>query len=233
VRDDPSPLLVLHVEDDERLSQLTASYLESNDVRVVTVASGSEALARAPRLRPDVILLDVGLPGMDGVAVCRRLRDELDTPILMVTAHDAELDRVLGLQAGADDYVVKPFSLAELLARVQAHARRARGTLTASVRTLVVGPLRIDTRAMFATLDERPLALTAYEFALLRALAERAGRTLTREELMDLVKGSADESFDRSVDVHVSNLRKKLCDDPRDPRLLKTVRGVGYMLVAP
>jgi DNA-binding response OmpR family regulator len=225
-------ILVLYVEDDERLAQLTARYLESHGVKVTVVANGLEAVSEALRLRPDVILLDIMLPGIDGLEVCRRLRARLDTPVIMVTAHGDEPDRVVGLEGGADDYLVKPFSSRELLARIRAQARRARGRAGPPGQAIVVGQLRIEPQSMQATLGGRALGLTTYEFALLRALAERAGQVLTREQLMDLVRGSTEESFDRSIDVHISHLRQKLGDDPRNPRLLKTVRGVGYMLAA-
>jgi len=223
-------ILVLYVEDDERLAQLTAKYLESHGVRVIVVSNGLEAVGQALQLRPDVVLLDLMLPGLNGLEVCKRLRARVDTPILMVTAHGDEPDRVVGLEGGADDYIVKPFSSRELLARIRAQARRARGHSGPSEQTVVAGPLRIEPQAMQATLDGRPIQLTTYEFALLRALAARAGHVLSREQLIDLVRGSAEEAFDRSIDVHVSHLRQKLGDDPRNPRLLKTVRGVGYML---
>ena len=225
-------ILVLYVEDDERLAQLTARYLESHGVKVAVVANGLLAVPEALRLRPDVILLDIMLPGIDGLEVCRRLRARLDTPVIMVTAHGDEPDRVVGLEGGADDYLVKPFSSRELLARIRAQARRARGRAGPSGQAIVVGQLRIEPQSMQATLGGRALVLTTYEFALLRALAERAGQVLTREQLMDLVRGSTEESFDRSIDVHISHLRQKLGDDPRNPRLLKTVRGVGYLLAA-
>ena len=225
-------ILVLYVEDDERLAQLTARYLESHGVKVTVVANGLDAVPEALRVRPDVILLDLMLPGIDGLEVCRRLRARLDTPIIMVTAHGDEPDRVVGLEGGADDYLVKPFSSRELLARIRAQARRARGRAGPPGKAIVVGQLRIEPQSMQATFDGRELGLTTYEFALLRALAERSGQVLTREQLMDLVRGSAEESFDRSIDVHISHLRQKLGDDPRNPRLLKTVRGVGYMLAS-
>ncbi len=225
-------ILVLYVEDDERLAQLTARYLESHGVKVAVVENGLDAVSEALRLRPDVILLDIMLPGIDGLEVCRRLRARLDTPVIMVTAHGDEPDRVVGLEGGADDYLVKPFSSRELLARIRAQARRARGRAGPPGQAIVVGQLRIEPQSMQVTLGGRAVGLTTYEFALLRALAERAGQVLTREQLMDLVRGNTEESFDRSIDVHISHLRQKLGDDPRNPRLLKTVRGVGYMLAA-
>lgn len=224
------PLTVVLVEDDERLAKLTARYLESHGVTVTIVADGRDAVGRIVQSRPDVVLLDLMLPGMSGLDICREVRSRSDVPILMVTARGEEADRVVGLEGGADDYIAKPFSSRELLARIRAHARRHRGATGPAKKTIQLGRLTIDADAMHATLDGTSLALTTYEFMLLRALAERAGRVLSREQLVDLVRGSAEEAFDRSVDVHVSHLRAKLGDDPRNPRLIKTVRGVGYML---
>ncbi|MBK7395111.1 MAG: response regulator transcription factor [Myxococcales bacterium] len=221
---------VLLVEDDARLARLTAKYLESHGLLVFVVGDGQEALAQAAVLRPDVVLLDLMLPGLDGFEVCRQLRERLDVPILMVTARGEEGDRVVGLEGGADDYLVKPVSSRELLARIRAHVRRARGELVRGEDRIEVGPLSVEPKTLRATLGDRELALTTYEFALLRALAERAGRVLSREQLIELVRGSADQAFDRSIDVHVSHLRAKLGDDPRSPRILKTIRGIGYML---
>ncbi|HKU42074.1 MAG TPA: response regulator transcription factor [Polyangiales bacterium] len=220
---------VVYIEDDARLARLTARYLESHGTRVTVAASGPEGLAEVARHTPDVILLDLMLPGMDGIEVCKQLRTRTDAPIIMVTARGDEADRVLGLEGGADDYISKPFSSRELLARVRAQARRARG-LAGPVRELRVGRLVMNPHGMSATLDGQALSLTTYEFKLLQALAERAGRVLGREQLVDLVRGSPDEAFDRSIDVHISHLRAKLNDDSRNPKLLKTVRGVGYML---
>jgi DNA-binding response OmpR family regulator len=227
------PVSVLYVEDDARLAELTAKYLESHGLRVSVARTGPDGVAEALRLRPDVVLLDLMLPGFDGFEVCRRIREKLDTPIVMVTALGTESDRVVGLEGGADDYVEKPFSSRELLARVRAQARRARGQAGPAAQAIVVGALSIEPQSMRATFNGRELGLTSYEFALLRAFAERAGRVLSREQLVDLVRGNAEEAFDRSIDVHVSHLRLKLGDDARTPRLLKTVRGVGYMLAAP
>lgn len=220
---------VTYIEDDEKLGRLTARYLESHGVRVTLAVDGRDGLACVLRDRPDVVLLDLMLPGASGHDVCRELRARVDTPILMVTARGEEADRVMGLEGGADDYIAKPFSSRELLARIRAHTRRARGQAGPGARLVVAGRLTLDPSSRRATLDGADLTLTTYEFDLLRALAERAGRVLTREQLVDRVRGSPDEAFDRSIDVHVSHLRKKLGDDPRCPRILKTVRGIGYL----
>ncbi|WP_426734088.1 response regulator transcription factor [Myxococcus faecalis] len=221
---------VLLVEDDERLARLTARYLQEHGLVVTLAHSGPDALVESNRHVFDVILLDLMLPGRDGLEVCRDLRGRTDVPIIMVTARGEEADRVLGLETGADDYLAKPYSSRELLARIRAQVRRARGKVGPSSQPVQAGRLMMDPRSLRATLDGRALHLTTYEFSLLRVLAERAGRVLSREQLLDLVKGSADEVFDRSVDVHIFRLRQKLEVDPRNPLLLKTVRGAGYML---
>jgi DNA-binding response OmpR family regulator len=224
------PIAVVYIEDDQRLASLTARYLESHGVRVTLAADARDGIAKILGERPDAILLDLMLPGVDGLEACRELRSRVDTPILMVTARGEEVDRVMGLEGGADDYIAKPFSSRELLARLRAQVRRARGRAGPPARQIRAGGLVIDTASVRATLDGRDLDLTTYEFTLLRVLAERAGRVLTREQIIDLVRGSADEVFDRSIDVHVSHLRQKLGDAGRSPRLLKTIRGVGYLL---
>ncbi len=224
------PLSLLLVEDDERLARITAQYLQNHHVQVTIAGDGETALSNAKRSQFDLILLDIMLPGRGGIEVCRALRDRYDVPIVMLTARGEEADRVLGLESGADDYVTKPFSSRELLARIRAHVRRARGRNGPAERVLRVGRLVLDTGALTATVDNQPLSLTGYEFALLRAFAERPGRVLSREQLLDMAKGSVEESFDRSIDGHVSRLRHKLGDDPKHPRLLKTVRGAGYVL---
>jgi len=226
-------ITVVYVEDDERLGRLTAQYLATHAVDVRLVRRGDLAVGEVLRVRPDVVLLDLMLPGSDGVDVCRALRERIDVPIIMVTARTEETDRVIGLEGGADDYVPKPFSSRELLARIRAQARRARGKAGPAQQVLQVGAIVVDPARMTATLSGKLLSLTTLEFWLLRALAERAGRVLSREQLLELVHGSAEDAFDRSIDVHVSRLRQKLGDDPRSPRLLKTVRGVGYVLTAP
>ena len=228
----PSSFTVVFIEDDERLARLTKAYLQSHGLTVLHAADGIEGLQAVRTRRPDVVLLDLMLPGVDGLEVCRRIRGLSDVPIVMLTARDGETERVTGLESGADDYVTKPFSSPELLARLRAQVRRARGlTGPAPVAPIRVGSLTVMPSSHSATLGSERLNLTTFEFALLRALAERAGRVLGREQLLDLVRGSADEAFDRSIDVHVSRLRQKLGDDARDPRLLKTVRGVGYVLM--
>ena len=223
-------LSVVYIEDDARIARLMAKYLESHGITVALAPDGLTGIAEVARLSPDVVLLDVMLPGIDGLEVCRRLRGKTSAPIIMVTARGEEADRVMGLEGGADDYIVKPFSSRELLARVRAQARRAQGKSGPAAQKIQVGSLTIDATAMRATWRGAVLALTTYEFMLLHALAERAGRVMSREALVELVRGSPDEAFDRSIDVHISHLRQKLGDDPRNPLLLKTVRGVGYLL---
>ena len=225
-----TPLLVLLVEDDLRLAGLTGEYLEGHGVAGVHAADGRRGLAEALRGRYDAVLLDLMLPGLGGLEVCRELRGRSDVPIIVLTARGEEADRVMGLELGADDYLSKPYSPRELLARIRAVTRRAKGRAGPAQGVVQVGGLRLDPAARVATLDGRELDLTGHEFALLEALARRAGRVLSREQLMELAGGSAEDAFDRSVDVHVSRLRRKLGDDPRRPRLIKTVRGSGYVL---
>jgi DNA-binding response OmpR family regulator len=194
------------------------------------VPRGDLAVADVMRLRPDVVLLDLMLPGADGLEVCRQLRTRTDVPIIMVTARTEEADRVRGLEGGADDYVSKPFQSRELLARIRAQARRSRGEVGPKQDRLEVGPLVIEPVSMSVTLRGAPVVLTANEFTLIYALALRPGRVLDREQLLQLLHGAPDEAFDRSIDVVVSRVRAKLELDPKNPKLLKTVRGVGYML---
>jgi DNA-binding response OmpR family regulator len=225
-------LSVVYIEDDAKIARLMAKYLESHGVLMTHAGDGPGGISAVMRERPDVVLLDLMLPGIDGIEVCRQLRMRTNVPIIMVTARTEEADRVIGLEGGADDYLVKPFSSRELLARIRAQARRAQGRVGPPAQEVKVGGLALDATAMSATLNGAELVLTTYEFLLLHALAERAGRVMTREQLVDLVRGSAEEAFDRTIDVHVSRLRQKLNDDPRNPRILKTIRGVGYMLAA-
>jgi len=221
---------VVYVEDDDRLARLTTQYLNSHRVEVHVVSRGDQVLPEVLRIRPDVVLLDLMLPGCDGLDVCRQLRSRTDVPIIMVTARTEEADRVLGLEGGADDYVAKPFQSRELLARIRAQARRARGDAGPRPERIELGTLVIDSTTMQVTVGGKPISLTTSEFALLHALAQRPGRVLGREQLLQLLHGSSEEAFDRSIDVVVSRLRHKVEDDPRNPRMLKTIRGAGYML---
>jgi len=227
---DAQTIRVLLVEDDVRLAQLTAKYLEMRGLTVTVAHDGATGLLEATSGSYDVILLDLLLPGRPGTAVCREVRKVSDVPIIMVTALGDEPERVTGLELGADDYVTKPFSSAELLARIRAAVRRYRGQVGPASRQVEVGRLALDPGSLTATLDGQPLDLTSYEFSILYVLAERAGRVLSREQLLDMAKGNADEAFDRSIDGHISRIRKKLGDDPKRPAFLKTVRGYGYML---
>lgn len=223
---------VLLIEDDLRLAALVTEYLQRNGVTVAHRSDGRQGYDEAVRTRYDVVLLDLMLPGRDGLSICRDLRARSDVPIVMLTARGEETDRVLGLEMGADDYLPKPFSPRELLARIRALVRRARGQAGPPTEVVRVGRLVLDPAGRRATWDGAAVELTGYEFDLLRVLAERAGRVLSREQLMELARGSQDEAFDRSIDVHVSRLRQKLGDDARSPRLIKTIRGAGYLYVS-
>jgi two-component system, OmpR family, response regulator len=221
---------VLLVEDDAKLARLTSEYLEHQGLTVTRVADGPSAIREGLRPEIDAVVLDLMLPGCDGFDVCRELRKSSHVPIIAVTARVEVADRVLGLELGADDYMTKPFAARELLARIHAVIRRTRGKAGPAPRELQVGNLVLDIAGLSASLSGRPLQLTSYEFALLRVLADHAGRVLSREQLLELAKGNADEAFDRSIDVRISRLRHKLGDDSRHPVLLKTIRGSGYML---
>lgn len=223
----------LLIEDDNRLAQLTSTYLEGHGFVVTTLSHGDQGLAQALRHPYDIILLDIMLPGLDGIRVCQTLRSQSDVPIILLTARGEEADRVMGLEVGADDYMVKPYSPRELLARIRALLRRSRGQAGPALKAIRVGELVVDPAACQAILAGDPIPLTAYEFAILKALAERAGRVLSRERLMELAKGNSEESFDRSIDVHISRLRQKLELDPKRPKWIKTVRGMGYLMATP
>jgi two-component system, OmpR family, response regulator len=227
---DAGALHVLLIEDDRRLAELTARYLAGHQVVVSITHDGIDGEAAALRRTFDCVVLDLMLPRRDGLEVCRNLRARIDVPIIMVTARREEADRVLGLEIGADDYVTKPFSPRELLARIRANVRRARGRAGPERGVLHRGRLVLDLDAREVTLDGVAVEITAHELAILHALAERPGRVLSREQLLDLALGSSELAFDRAIDVHVSRLRAKLGDDGRRPRLIKTVRGAGYVL---
>jgi two-component system response regulator RstA len=220
----------LYVEDDVRLAKFTMQYLSDHEVSVMHVSDGEAAIAESARRRYDVIVLDLMLPGQGGLAVCKAVRERSDVPIIMVTARVEEADRVVGLELGADDYLVKPFSPRELLARMRAMVRRHRGELGPKARELRVGALVVETAKRSATLGGVLLTLTSAEFDLLAALAERAGRVLARDQLLRLVHGTDSEAFDRAVDVQISRLRQKLSGHPGGANMIRTVRGAGYML---
>jgi two-component system, OmpR family, phosphate regulon response regulator OmpR len=219
---------LLLVEDDSRLGQMLAEYLGEAGFRVEVAALGSAALDRLANADFDAIVLDLSLPDMDGLDVCRQLRAKSDTPVLMLTARGDATDRIVGLELGADDYLPKPFQPRELLARLRAILRRRRGTPAAD-QPLRFGRLEIDRAARALRVDGELRALTSYQFALLVALAENAGRVLSRDVLLDLVKGEQLEAFDRSIDVHVSRIRAAIEDDAKKPRRIITVRGSGYV----
>jgi len=222
---------ILVVEDEEALTTLLRYNLDAEGYDVETVARGDEADTRLKERIPDLVILDWMLPGLYGLEVCRRLRAASDVPILMLTAKDDIKDRVQGLDAGADDYLVKPFSLRELISRVRALLRRAYGELAAPApdQRLVFGPLTIDMGRLLALRDGQPVELTPMEFRLLRYLASNPGRPFSRQQLIEAVWGYDSEvGSDRTVDVHMRHLRQKLEADPTAPRWLLTVRGVGY-----
>lgn len=220
----------LLVEDDDRLARFTKEYLEQRGVNVTHVRDGERALVEQAKGAFDVVILDVMLPGRDGFDVCRALRRRTSVPVIVVTARTEESDRVLGLELGADDYLVKPFSPRELLARLQALVRRATGQVGPTAGLVRVGRLTIDLASMRAAVDGVDAPLTSGEFQLLRAFVERRGRVLSREQLLELATGSTEEAFDRAIDVRISRLRQKLGDDPKHPRIIRTIRGIGYLL---
>jgi DNA-binding response OmpR family regulator len=222
----PQPILL--VEDDARLAAMLAEYLGAAGYRVEHAASGEAGLARLAQQRFDALILDLSLPDVDGLEVCRSLRAKHDLPVLMLTARGDAMDRVVGLEIGADDYLPKPFEPRELLARLRALLRRG-ATRAGTAAPLRFGRLEIDRDARVARIDGEERSLTGLQYALLVALAENAGRVLSRDVLMDLVKGEPLEAFDRSIDVHVSRIRAAIEDDPKKPRRVLTVRGAGYV----
>lgn len=218
---------ILVADDEERLVSLVRAYLEQEGFQVVTAKDGREALFVARQAKPDLIVLDLMMPEMDGYDFIRVHRSERDTPIIVLTAKVEESDRVLGLELGADDYVTKPFSPRELVARVRAVLRRT-GQKAPEAELLRVADITLDRTGHVVTVDGEVVDLTPSEFDLLATLMATPGRAFSRLELLDRIQGTAFEGYERTVDVHVKNLRAKIEDDPRNPRYIETVYGVGY-----
>ncbi|MBE7472016.1 MAG: DNA-binding response regulator [Anaerolineae bacterium] len=218
---------ILVVDDESKILQLARDYLQYAGFTVLTAGAGKTALAVVRTEKPNLIVLDLGLPDMDGLDVTRALRKESNVPIIMLTARGEESDKLVGLELGADDYLTKPFSPKELVARVRAVLRRAE-TTPAAEELIRLGEVTLDVPRMRVTLGEQPIELTPTEFELLAALARQPGRIFTRSQLLDAVHGVAFESYERAIDAHIKNIRRKLEPDPREPRYVLTVYGVGY-----
>jgi two-component system, OmpR family, response regulator len=229
------PATILLVDDEESVQKLLTYPLERDGFRVVQARDGDEALTRFDAEPIDLVVLDVMLPHLDGLEVCKHLRARSSVPIIMLTARDDELDKVLGLELGADDYITKPFSIREFRSRVRALLRRASAPphQPQGEEVLEADGLRIDSARRSVELDGGPVHLTYVEFELLRTLASRPGRVFSRQTLLESIRGSSDYREPRTIDVHIRHLREKLERDPRDPRFLLTVRGVGYRFREP
>ncbi|OYU46300.1 MAG: DNA-binding response regulator [Burkholderiales bacterium PBB4] len=228
---------LLIIEDDTRLATMVAQYLEQSGYSVSHATDGASGLSQvsspASGKTPDLVILDLMLPDLDGLEVCRRIRalssGQAQTPVLMLTAKGDPMDRIIGLEIGADDYLPKPFEPRELLARIRAVLRRKGEVATSAPTALRFGALEIDRDARTVSVQGNPCDLTSYQFDLLVALAERAGRVLTRDQIMEAVRGRELEAFDRSIDVHMGRIRAAIEVDPKDPKRILTVRGVGYV----
>lgn len=218
---------ILVVDDEPKIVQLARDYLEHAGFGVLAARDGKSALSVARASKPDLIILDLGLPNLDGLDVTRSLRKESNVPIIMLTARTEESDKLVGLELGADDYITKPFSPKELVARVRAVLRRFENA-SAGADILRVADLTLDVPRMSVKVGDRPVDMTPTEFQLLAALARQPGRILTRAQLLDAVHGIAFESYERAIDAHIKNIRRKIEPNPREPRYLLTVYGVGY-----
>jgi DNA-binding response OmpR family regulator len=218
---------ILVVDDEARIVKLVRDYLERAGFDVLTAYDGDTALTLARVEQPDLIVLDLMLPGVDGLDICRRLRQESGVPIIMLTARVEEADRIVGLELGADDYVTKPFSPRELVARVRATLRRVNGQVGPTT-VLRAGDVELDIPSLKATVAGEPVDLTPTEFQLLATLVRQPGRIFSREQLLEAVHGVAFDGYDRSVDSHIKNLRRKIESDPRQPCYIQTIYGVGY-----
>jgi DNA-binding response OmpR family regulator len=219
---------ILVVDDEPKIVKTVRAYLENAGFRVATAGEGQVALTVFRHEKPALVILDLGLPGMDGIDVARALRRESDVPIIMLTARVDETDKLIGLELGADDYVTKPFSPRELVARVRAVLRRVAGEREQAPPPIVAGDVQIDLERRRVIVGDRVVELTPTQFDLLAVLARHPGRVFTRLELLDRVQGYAFEGYERTVDAHIKNLRQKIEPDPKQPRYLLTVYGVGY-----
>ncbi len=220
---------ILVVDDEPQIVRLVRAYLEEAGYRVAIAYDGEEALYAARQEKPDLIVLDILMPRMDGLEFIRQIRREQDVPIIVLTARSEETDRIVGLEMGADDYVTKPFSPRELVARVKAVLRRTRARPASPV--LRVGPITLDRDQRLVTVNGEAVSLTPTEFAILEAMMEAPGRAFTRAELLEAAQGVAFESYERTIDAHIKNLRRKIEAEPSRPQHILTVRGVGYRLV--
>ena len=230
-RYDVKPYSVLIVDDDSKLRALLADYLKKEDFRVFAAVSGPEALTAFAEHNPDIVVLDLMLPGMDGYEVCRRIREKSTVPVIMLTARDAEYDRLNGLEIGADDYVTKPFSIRELTARVRALLRRSYGALSAPpITQFAVGDLVLDTAQHTVRRGGISIDLTPIEFSLLECLIKNPHQVFNRLQLMENSHGFAFDGYERTIDAHIRNLRKKIEPNPRTPRYILTIYGVGYRM---
>jgi two-component system OmpR family response regulator/two-component system response regulator RstA len=222
---------ILLVEDDAELASMVADFLEANGIAVEVEGNGTEAANRIPNESFDGLVLDIGLPGMDGISICKSVRSGFDGPILMLTARGNEIDEVVALEVGADDYMAKPVRPRALLARLRVHLKRSQGEANESSNTRIdIGRLSIDSSSRTMTIDGNSIKLTTAEFDLVWLLATNAGSVISREKMYEKLHGVEYDGVDRSIDLRVSRLRKKVGDDPNLPRLIKSIRGVGYLM---
>lgn len=221
---------ILLVEDETKIARTVRLYLEQDGYRVVTIQDGAQAMPAFRHERPDLVILDLMLPHVDGLEICRQIRHESGAPIIMLTARTEEMDRLIGLELGSDDYITKPFSPREVVARVKAVLRRSRGQVQPP-HILRAGDLEVDMEQHIAAFHGEPLELTPNEFEILSVLAHHPGRVFTRLQLLEAIQGVAYEGYERSIDQHIKNLRAKLGDDARNPHYILTVFGVGYKFV--
>jgi len=224
---------ILVVDDEPRIVQIVRDYLQHGGFAVLVASDGPSALRTARTGRPDLIVLDLGLPGQDGLDVARSLRRDGDVPIIMLTARSEESDKLVGLELGADDYMTKPFSPKELVARIRTVLRRVEGTKRQSQVVLVGNEVAMDESRMEVRISGKPIDLTKTEFQLLATLARQPGRVFTRAQLLDAVRGTEIDSYERAIDTHVKNIRRKLEPDPHDPAYVLTVYGAGYKFAEP